>query len=155
MNQLPLTIVGNLTRDPELRFTPQGVAVVKFSIAHNPRWLDRASGEWKDGEPTYLDCDAWRDLAEHIVETLRAGSRVIAVGNLTTHWWTDDKTNDKRSRLSLGVLAIGPELTYATATVVKAVRTRAGDVAPDDPWATASRTRPTEPAAAFDDEPAF
>lgn len=158
MNNLPLTIVGNLTRDPELRFTPTGVAVVKFAIAHNPRFRN-AAGEWTDGEPTYMDCDAWRDLAEHIVETLKAGSRIIAVGNLTTHHWVDEKLpppQDKRSRMSLGIIACGPELTYATAQVTKAVRTRAGETAPDDPWATASKTRPANAdAGAFDVEPAF
>jgi single-strand DNA-binding protein len=161
VNNLPLPIVGNLTKDPELRFTPTGVAVVKFAIAHNPRFRN-AAGEWTDGEPTYLDCNAWRDLAEHIVESLKSGSRVIAFGNLTTHWWESDGRDGgppkgtKLSRMTLGVIACGPELTYATAQVTKAVRTRAGETAPDDPWATASKTRPANAdAGAFDVEPAF
>lgn len=163
MNHLSLTIVGNLTGDPELRFTPAGIAAVRFTVAHNPRRLDRASGEWRDGEPTFLDCSAWRDLAEHIGETLRSGHRVIAVGNLGTHRWESDGSGktpagEKIERLRLDVIAIGPELTFATAIVAKAVRSRAGEAAPDDPWATASRTRPAAAAPAgsrFDDEPPF
>lgn len=161
MNHLPLTIVGNLTGDPELRFTPAGVAVARFTIAHNPRSLDRESGKWVDGTPTFMDCSAWRDLAEHIVESLKAGHRVIAYGTLRTSTFESTGTGktpagEKISRAQLDVTAIGPELTFATTEVRKATRTRAGEVAPDDPWATASRTRPAGTAArSFDDEPAF
>lgn len=165
MNQIVLTIVGNLTGDPELRFTPAGIAVAKFTIAHNPRSLDKTSGEWRDGTPTFMDCAVWRNLAEHVVETLKAGHRAIVTGHLRTQTWETDGSGKtpagtKMSRTVLDVLAVGPELTWATATVHKAVRTARGEVAPDDPWATASKTRPETAAAAaprggFDDEPPF
>jgi single-strand DNA-binding protein len=158
-NALPFTIVGNLTGDPELRFTPSGVAVARFTVAHTPRTKPAGSAEWTDGEPTYLDCTAWRTLAENVTETLSKGARVIATGRLRTERWEDkDDTGKKRSRMVLDVDAVGPDLSYATASVKKM---RRNDGAPDDPWSTASRTRP-EPAAApagpgsgFDDEPAF
>lgn len=161
MNQLPLTIVGNLTAAPELRFTSAGVAVAKFTIAHNPRQLDRQSGEWKDGEPTFVDCSVWRDLAEHVTESLPAGARVIAYGNLRTSRFESTGTGKTPagtmiSRQTLDILAIGAELTWANVEVRKATRTRSGDTAPDDPWATASKTRPADAVpASFDDEPPF
>jgi single-strand DNA-binding protein len=168
MNQLPLTIVGNLTVDPELRFTPSGAAVVKFAIAHNPRFFHKPSGEWKDGEPTFIDCAAWRDLAEHIAESLKAGHRVIATGSLRTDRWESDgrgktEVGAKLSRMTLDVYAIGAELTFATVNVHKATRTKAGETAPDDPWASATKTRPatvldgreTAGRGSFDDEPPF
>lgn len=165
MNQLPLTIVGNLTGAPELRFTAAGIAACRFTIAHNPRQLDKASGEWRDGDPTFLDCTVWRQLAEHVAESLEAGHRVIAYGHLRTTTWESDGSGKtpagtKISRLQLDVIAIGPDLTWATASVHKAARSSRGEVAPDDPWASASKTRP-EPASVpagrggFDDEPPF
>lgn len=160
MNSLPLPIVGNLTGDPELRFTESGVAVCKFAIAHNPRYFDRESGTWKEGTATYIDCNAWRELAEHVVESLAAGTRVIAYGYLKTREWESDGSGktaagEKIRRLTLDVQFIGPELTFATATVKKATRTRSGETAPDDPWATASKQRPAAAAGGFDDEPPF
>lgn len=165
MNDLTLPIVGNLTGDPELRFTPAGVAVCRFTVAHNPRRFDKTSNEWKDGEPTFLDCNAWRDLGEHIAESLKAGNRVIAVVQLRTQSWESDGSGKtaagtKISRLVGDVLALGPELTWAIAVVEKAKRTARGETAPDDPWASASKTRPAAAAAAgrggnFDDEPPF
>jgi single-strand DNA-binding protein len=158
-----MTIVGNLTGDPELRFTPSGAAVCRIVVAHNPRRLDKASGQWVDDEPTFMDCAVWRDLAEHVAESLKAGQRVIVYGNVRTHSFETDGSGKtaagtKISRMQLDVIAIGPELTWATATVHKATRTARGETAPDDPWATASKTRP-EPVAAgrggFDDEPPF
>jgi single-strand DNA-binding protein len=147
VNNLPFTIVGNLTRDPELRFTPSGVAVVKFTVAHSPRKLDRESGTWVDGEPTFLDCTAWRGLAENISESLSQGNRVIVTGTLRTERW-ETEAAEKRSRMVLDVDSCGPELTWATAKVKKMQRSQSNQGGPaDDPWATASRTRPTSPAA--------
>jgi len=164
MNSLPLTIVGNLTRDPELRFTASGTAVVKFTVAHTPRKLDRESGKWVDGEPTFLDCTAWRQLAENIAESVSQGHRMIVTGTLRTERWETDGRNggtpgEKRSRMVLDVDSAGPELTWATAKVAKATRSNGGPS--DDPWATASRNRPTSPAPAGagrrhdDEEPPF
>ena len=162
MNQLTVPIVGNLTAAPELRFTPAGVAVVKFTVAHNPRYFDKQKNEWIDGTPTFFDCGAWRDLAEHIAESLPAGARVILLGNIRTDEWESDgrgkvPAGEKIRRQRIDVLALGAELSYATATIKRAARNSKGEVAPDDPWATASRERPTAPTAArsFDDEPPF
>ena len=137
--ETPVTIVGNLTDDPELRFTPGGAPVVKFSVAVNRRTYDRQANEWRDAGTDYHRVTAWRGLAEHAAETLSKGMRVIVVGDLRQHSWTDDKTNEKRSMWEVNADAIGPELTYATAAVTKTMRTQA---APDDPWNTASRQRP-------------
>lgn len=149
MRDLGLTIIGNLTADPQLRFTPSGAAVAAFTIAYTPRI--RRGEEWTDGEPTFLDCRAWRQLAEHVAESLAKGHRVIASGNIETQRWEDkEDPSKKRSRMILNVWGIGPDLTYAIATVQKTVRHQGGP--PDDPWATASADRP---AAGFDDEPPF
>lgn len=161
MREINITVVGNLVGDPELRFTPGGAAACRFTLAHNPRSFDREKNEWVDGEPTFFDCTAWRDLAEHVAESLRRGHRVILIGNLNTRRWQSDGSGktpagETISRQELAVLAIGPELTFATATVVKATRTARGEVPPDDPWASASPTRPAMAAPGnFDDEPPF
>lgn len=163
MNTLTLSIIGNLTADPELRFTPSGAAVVRFTVAHTPRKPD-GNGGWTDGEPTFLDCTAWRQLAENVAESLAKGTRVVVTGRLRTERWEDKDSGQKRSRMVLDVDGVGPDLTYATATVKKMAR-NAGD--PNDPWASASRTRPepagvaagspssTGTAAGFDEEPPF
>lgn len=143
MRDLNLTIVGNLVADPDLRFTPNGAAVAKFTVAYTPRTRTEG-GEWKDGEPTFLDCQAWRQLAENIAESLTKGARVIVAGRLRTERW--EKDGEKRSRIVLDVDGAGPELTYATAKVNKMTRT-GNDTAPDDPWATASKTRPEAASA--------
>lgn len=162
MRHLPLMIVGNLTGEPELRFTPSGAAVCRFTVAHNPSTYDKQAGEWKDGEPTFIDCSAWRGLAENLAESLKPGARVILYGNLRTHRWESDGSGktpagEKIARMVLDVIAAGPELTWATAKVAKV--TRRGETAPDDPWATASRKRPDQvpagPAGNFDEEPPF
>jgi single-strand DNA-binding protein len=165
LNTLTLPIVGNLTSDPELRFTAAGVAVARFMIAHNPRTFDKVANEWKDGEATFFDCSVWRDLAEHVAESLESGHRVIAIGNVRTTRFQSTGSGktpagETITRQQLDVFAIGPELTWATAAVKKATRTRSGEAAPDDPWATASKARPAAAAAAgagsrFDDEPPF
>ncbi len=156
MNNLTLTIVGNLTDDPELRFTPSGAAVCKFRVAHTPRTRDGQDG-WKDGEPTFLDCTAWRQLAENVAESLARGTRVIVAGRLRTERW-ESKEGEKRSKVVLDVDAVGPELAFATAKVAKL---RRGNGAGDDDWTSATRTRPSGPANAeqargfADDEPPF
>ncbi|MEU4243047.1 single-stranded DNA-binding protein [Actinoplanes sp. NPDC026619] len=111
-----ITIVGNLTDDPELRFTPSGAAVAKFRIASTPRTLDRQSGEWKDGEPLFLACNIWRDAAEHVAESLQRGSRVIVQGRLRQRSY-ETREGEKRTVYELEVDEIGPSLRYATAKV--------------------------------------
>ncbi|MEV6492664.1 single-stranded DNA-binding protein [Actinoplanes sp. NPDC051633] len=120
-----ITVVGNLTDDPELRFTPSGAAVAKFRIASTPRTLDRQSGEWKDGEPLFLACNIWRDAAEHVAESLQRGSRVIVQGRLRQRSY-ETREGEKRTVYELEVDEIGPSLRYATAKVQKMNRSGGG-----------------------------
>lgn len=113
------TIVGNLTA-VELRFTPGGVAIAKFSIAATPRVLNKDTGEWGDGTPLFMPCTAWRDLADHIGESLEKGHRVIAQGRLRQEEWQDKDTGAKRSRVTMEVDEIGPSLRFAFAKPTKA-----------------------------------
>jgi single-strand DNA-binding protein len=118
-NETVVTAVGNLTGDPELRFTPSGAAVAKLTVASTPRTLDRASGEWKDGDALFLRCTAWRDLAEHIAESLHKGDRVIVQGRLKQENWEDKDTGGKRSAIVMEVDEIGPSLRFAQAQVTR------------------------------------
>lgn len=146
-----LTIVGNLTADPELRFTPNGVALAKFTVASTPRMFDKATGQWKDGDPLFMYCSAWRDLGENIAESLTRGSRVVVTGRLRlSKWQTPD--GEQRSAMQLDVEDIGASLRYATAKVTKMTRTSGNGAnaangvpsADADPWAT-STGQDTEP----------
>ena len=150
-NETQITVVGNLTADPELRFLPNGTAMVKFTVASTPRVFDRDKNEYRDGEPLFLACTGWRDLAEHIAESLTKGIRVIATGRLRLSRWETDE-GEKRSAYGLDVDEVGPSLRFAQAKVSKMTRTgknsRDGflpaDV-PDDAWTTAT---PAAPASA-------
>ena len=134
-----LTIIGNLTADPELRFTPTGDAVASFTVASTPRYFDRQSGEWKDGEALFQRCTLWRQPAENVAESLTRGARVIVNGRLKQRSFTT-KEGEKRTVVELDVDEIGPSLRYATATVTKLRRssdTRGSGgqtEAPADPW---------------------
>ena len=119
-----ITIIGNLTSDPELRFTPSGAAVADFTIASTPRTLDRQTQEWKDGEALFLRCSVWRQMAEHVAGSLTRGSRVMAQGRLKQRSF-ETKEGEKRTVVELEVDEIGPSLRYATASVTKV--TRSGD----------------------------
>jgi single-strand DNA-binding protein len=116
-----LTIIGNLTSDPELRWTPSGAAVASFTIASTPRTLDRQTQEWKDGEALFLRCSVWREAAENVAESLTRGSRVMAQGRLKQRSF-ETKEGEKRTVVELEVDEIGPSLRYATATIAKAAR---------------------------------
>ena len=120
-----ITVVGDLTDDPELRFTPSGAAVAKFRIASTPRTLDRQSGEWKDGEPLFLACNIWRDAAEHVAESLQRGARVIVQGRLRQRSY-ETREGEKRTVYELEVDEIGPSLRYATAKVQRMNRSGGG-----------------------------
>ena len=140
-----ITMIGNLTDDPELRFLPKGTAMVKFTLASTPRMLDRGSGQWKDGDPLFLSCTAWRDLAEHIAESLSKGTRVILSGRLRLSRW-ETPEGDKRSTYGLDVDEVGPSLRFAQAKVTKTSRSKAGDGftpadVPDDQWSIAAPAR--------------
>jgi len=180
-----ITVVGNLTDDPELRFTPSGAAVAKFRIASTPRTLDRQSGEWKDGEPLFLACNIWRDAAEHVAESLQRGARVIVQGRLRQRSY-ETREGEKRTVYELEVDEIGPSLRYATAKVQRMSRSGGGGAGGaggggfgasngggggnrqpsgggggnfDDPWATAAPAQGGRSgggtSSSFDDEPPF
>ncbi len=116
-----ITVVGNLTADPELRFTPSGAAVANFTVASTPRIYDRQSGEWKDGEALFLRCNIWREAAENVAESLTRGSRVIVTGRLKQRSF-ETREGEKRTVVEVEVDEIGPSLRYATAKVNKASR---------------------------------
>ena len=120
-----ITVVGNLTADPELRFTPSGAAVANFTVASTPRIYDRQSGEWKDGDALFLRCNIWREAAENVAESLTRGSRVIAQGRLKQRSY-ETREGEKRTVVELEVDEIGPSLRYATAKVNKASRSGGG-----------------------------
>ncbi|AOW94025.1 single-stranded DNA-binding protein [Rhodococcus sp. WMMA185] len=116
-----ITVIGNLTADPELRFTPAGAAVANFTIASTPRTFDRQTNEWKDGEALFLRCNIWREAAENVAESLTRGSRVIASGRLKQRSY-ETREGEKRTVVELEVDEIGPSLKYATAKVNKVSR---------------------------------
>src|SRR5690349_5799500 len=116
-----ITVIGNLTDDPELRFTPSGAAVAKFRVASTPRYMDRNTNEWKDGEPLFLACTVWRQAAENVAESLQRGARVIVSGRLKQRSY-ETREGEKRTVIELEVDEVGPSLRYATAKVQKMQR---------------------------------
>jgi single-strand DNA-binding protein len=164
-----ITVIGNLTSDPELRFTPSGAAVANFTVASTPRTLDKASGEWKDGEALFLRCNIWRQAAENVAESLTRGARVVVQGRLKQRSF-ETKEGEKRTVVELEVEEIGPSLKYATAKVNKVSRGGGGgggfgggsgssgggggNSAPsDDPWGSAPAT--SGGGGGFAEEPPF
>ncbi|MFE3202171.1 single-stranded DNA-binding protein [Embleya sp. NPDC059237] len=154
--EVVITVVGNLTADPELRFTPSGAAVANFTVASTPRTFDRQTNEWKDGEALFLRCSAWKQLAENVAESLQRGTGVIVQGRLKQRSY-ETKEGEKRTVVELEVDEIGPTLKWATAKVTKASRggggqggygggqqggghggrpQQGGGAPADDPWAT-------------------
>jgi single-strand DNA-binding protein len=142
-----ITLIGNLVDDPELRFTPSGAAVAKFRVASTPRYLDKQTNEWKDGESLFLQCQIWRQAAENCAESLTKGMRVILSGRLKQRSY-ETKEGEKRTVFEVEVDEVGPSLRNATAKVTKAQRTggsgggftapAAADSFTEDPWAAAS-----------------
>ena len=120
-----ITVVGNLTADPEIRTIGSGAAVASFTIASTPRTWNRNSNQFEDGQALFMRCSAWRDMAEHCAQSLAKGMRVIAQGRLTQHSWEDEQ-HQRRTSMELQVDEIGPSLRYATAQVAKAQRGTAG-----------------------------
>jgi single-strand DNA-binding protein len=162
-----ITVIGNLTDDPELRFTTSGAAVAKFRIASTPRVLDRQTNEWKDGEPLFLTCNIWRQAAENVAESLQRGARVIVSGRLRQRSY-ETREGEKRTVMELEVDEIGPSLKYATAKVQKMQRSSGGGGFGsgggggnasgggggfDDPWASAAPTGGG--SGGYDEEPPF
>ena len=138
-----ITVVGNLTADPELRYTQTGLAVANFTIASTPRNFDRASNEWKDGDALFLRASCWREFAEHVAGSLTKGSRVIATGRLKQRSY-DDRDGNKRTAIELEVDETGPSLRYATAQVTRAPGGGGGGggrsqgAVADEPWAASA-----------------
>ena len=141
-NETVITVIGNLTDDPEMRFTPGGHAVANFRIASTPRMFDKQSQEWKDGEPLFLSCSIWRDAAEHVAESLTRGARVLVVGRLRQRSY--EKDGQRRTVIELEVDEIGPSLRHATAKVTKASKGGGGQ-----------SSRPAPVNDGFSDEPPF
>ncbi|MGI5493049.1 single-stranded DNA-binding protein [Microtetraspora malaysiensis] len=144
-----ITIVGNLVDDPELRFTPTGQAVARFRIASTPRFLDRQTNEWKDGEGLFLTCNVWRQAAENVAESLQRGMRVIVQGRLRQRSY-ETKEGEKRTVYEVEVDEVGPSLRNATAKVNKTARQGGGGGGgggfggpANDPWASASPAPPS------------
>jgi single-strand DNA-binding protein len=155
-----ITVVGNLTADPELRFTPSGAAVASFTIASTPRTFDRNANEWKDGEALFLRCSIWRQAAENVAESLTRGMRVVAQGRLKQRSY-ETREGEKRTVIELEVDEIGPSLRYASAKVNRSQRgtssggfgssgTESTPSTADDPWSTAAST-----SGGYSDEPPF
>jgi single-strand DNA-binding protein len=116
-----ITVVGNITDDPELRFTPSGAAVANFTVASTPRTMNRQTNEWEDGEALFLRCSIWRQAAENVAESLQKGARVIVQGRLKARTW-ETREGEKRTSFELDVDEIGPSLRWATAKVTRASR---------------------------------
>ncbi|MEV4267074.1 single-stranded DNA-binding protein [Kribbella sp. NBC_00662] len=121
----PITLIGNLTGDPELRFTPSGAAVANFTVACTPRTLDRQSNEWKDGETLFISCAVWRQVAENVAESLTRGSRVVVTGRLKARSY-DDRDGNKRTVFECDVEEIGASMRYATLKISKTSRSDGG-----------------------------
>ncbi len=165
-----ITVIGNLTDDPELRFTPSGAAVAKFRVASTPRFLDKQTNEWKDGEPLFLQCNVWRQAAENVAESLQRGARVIVSGRLRQRSY-ETREGEKRTVFELEVDEIGPSLKYATAKVQKMSRSsgsgggfgsgggNGGGGSSDDPWASAVPASGSSGSggsgSSYDEEPPF
>ena len=139
-----ITVVGNLTSDPELRYTQNGLAVANFTIASTPRSFDRASNDWKDGDALFLRASVWREFAEHVAGSLTKGSRVIATGRLKQRSY-ETKEGEKRTSIELEIDEIGPSLRYATAQITRTSSSRegvsggrGGGPIADEPWAASA-----------------
>ncbi len=146
-----VTVIGNLTGDPELRFTPNGLAVASFTVVSTTRMLDKATNEWKDGDTLFLRCSVWRQYAENVAESLTKGTRVLVTGRLKQRSY-ETKEGEKRTVVEMDVDDVGPALKNATATVTRVARTDSGyngggsSAGPsEDPWAA--------PATAGDEPP--
>lgn len=141
-----VTVIGNLTADPELRYTQNGLPVANFTIASTPRNFDKASNEWKDGDALFLRASVWREFAEHVAGSLTKGMRVVAQGRLTQRSYQDREGN-QRTAIELEVDEIGPSLRYATAQVTRAVSVNTGQSRPaptPEPWQTPGASTQTD-----------
>jgi single-strand DNA-binding protein len=155
-NEPVTTITGNLTAEPELRFTPDGRPVASFTIANTPRFPDRATGQWKDGETWFVPCSAWGDMAENVITSLSKGAAVVAAGRLRCRTWQTTE-GEKRARVELTVDEIGPSLRRNVAKVTRVTRERGASPASGEPAPAPSQweTVPAQSAGYDSDEPPF
>ncbi len=157
-----ITVVGNLTADPELRFTPSGAAVASFTVASTPRNFDKNTNEWKDGDALFMRCSIWRQAAENVAESLQRGMRVVVTGRLQQRSY-ETREGEKRTVVEMQVDEVGPSLKYATAKVNRTQRgssgggfgadNSGGSSSADDPWASSGPAAAT--SGGFSDEPPF
>ncbi len=136
MNEPTISFVGNLTADPELKFTPTGKAVTNLGVACNPRRYDAQNGSWVDGTPIYWQCEVWGTLGENAAESLRKGDRVVVTGQVKAYVWTPtegEHAGVEQRRVQIVVDELGPSLRFATAKVVKGDRTTAGSAGAGEP----------------------
>jgi single-strand DNA-binding protein len=159
---ITVTVIGNLTNDPELRFTPSGAAVASFTVASSSRVLDKTTNEWKDGDTVFMRCSVWRQYAENVAESLTKGTRVIVSGRLKQRSY-ETREGEKRTVMELEVEDVGPALRYATAKVNRVQRQGGGygeggsgssggsfgSAPTDDPWASSAAGG----APAYDEPP--
>jgi single-strand DNA-binding protein len=149
--EINLTVIGNLTSDPELRFTPAGAAVANFTVASTPRIM--RNGEWTDGEPTFLRCNVWRNQAENIAEGLKRGDRVIVLGRLKQRSY-ETKEGEKRTVMELEVEEVGPSAKFKPVSVSRVERSQQQAPASQDPWGQAPPPY-SGSGGGFSDEPPF
>ena len=159
MTDTIITVIGNITSDPELRYTQTGVAVANFTIASTPRTFDKKTDKWVDGEALFMRCSVWREFAEQVSGSLTKGSRVIALGKLKQRSY-ETAQGEKRTAIELEVDDIGPSLKYATAQVTRAEKTQSGATSNNRTQSPAEQEMWANPAAggnapAFDEETPF
>ncbi|MEU5190634.1 single-stranded DNA-binding protein [Streptomyces klenkii] len=147
--ETPITIIGNLTADPEIKFTTSGAALARFTVASTPRTFDKDSGQWRDGTSTFFRCAAWRSLAEHVGDSLTKGSRVVVSGRIRQHDWQTPE-GEARSMLAVEVDDIGASLRFTSVTI-NGKRPAAAAGTSDDAWVTAGAPAAQKPA----EEPPF
>lgn len=147
-----VTLVGNLTRDPELRYTPNGSSVVTFGLAVNRRWQNRDSQQWEE-QVSFFDVTCWRDLAENVASTVQKGTRVLVTGRLEQRSW-ETQNGEKRSRVEVVADEVGPSLRWATAEIQRVDRREGGgsggNSGNSDPWSSGGQAVPNEPPTGFD-----
>lgn len=143
-----MTIIGNLTNDPELRFTPGGAAVANFTVASTPRTFDKQTGKWVDGDALFMRCSIWRNSAENVAESLRKGARVVVTGRLKQRTF-ETKEGDKRTVLELEADEIGASLKFATVKINRPERGSQSRGGGDDPWANSPPMGMSEGEAPF------
>ena len=159
-NETPITVVGNVTSDPELRFTQSGAAVANFTVASTPKKFNKQTSQFEDGETLFMKCSVWQEQAENVAESLARGQRVVVTGVLVSRSWEDKETGQKRTVMEMKAEEVGPSLRWATAKVTKSQRQSGGQsggwggapqqAAQSDPWGTPSGSAK---GGAFDEPP--